>query len=114
MATSGTPMTELNADFLKENDDVSEVILSKTEMQKKQTLKGIKFSDYKESIEKIPLEGCLGIRITLKNELYGYDIPIPKGQKIYPEKTEVEPEKDKLKVKIFKETKFNLKAGMFR
>lgn len=31
----------------------------------------------------------LGIRITIKEELYGYDIPIPEGAKIKPEQTKV-------------------------
>lgn len=31
----------------------------------------------------------LGIRITIKEELYGYDIPIPGGAKIKPEQTKV-------------------------
>lgn len=31
----------------------------------------------------------LGIRITIKEEIYGYDIPIPEGAKIKPEQTKV-------------------------
>lgn len=31
----------------------------------------------------------LGIRITINEELYGYDIPIPGGAKIKPEQTKV-------------------------
>uniref|UniRef100_A0A8W8IZ48 Uncharacterized protein n=1 Tax=Magallana gigas TaxID=29159 RepID=A0A8W8IZ48_MAGGI len=89
MAGDETPMTELLADVGRENDDTAEVILSKTEMQKKQSLKGIKFSDFQETIEKINDAEYLGIRITINEELYGYDIPIPGGAKIKPEQTKV-------------------------
>lgn len=105
-------MTELLADVGRENDDTAEVILSKTEMQKKQTLKGIKFSDYQETIEKINEAEYLGIRITIKEEIYGNDIPIPEGAKIKPEQTKVKAEKDTIRVQISKETKFNLKSYM--
>ncbi|XP_062597556.1 uncharacterized protein LOC134258976 [Saccostrea cucullata] len=83
-------------------------------MQKKRTLKDVKFSDHLGAIEKIPTETYLGIRITINGELYGYDIPIPEGQKIYPDKTVVDPKKDSINVKIFKETKFSLKKAMMR
>nr|XP_011414792.2 uncharacterized protein LOC105319082 isoform X1 [Crassostrea gigas] len=112
MAGDETPMTELLADVGRENDDTAEVILSKTEMQKKQSLKGIKFSDFQETIEKINDAEYLGIRITINEELYGYDIPIPGGAKIKPEQTKVKAEKDTIKVQISKETKFNLKSNM--
>ncbi|XP_052706848.1 uncharacterized protein LOC128182306 [Crassostrea angulata] len=112
MAGGETLMTELLADVGRENDDTAEVILSKTEMQKKQTLKGIKFSDFQETIKKINEAEYLGIRITIKEELYGYDIPIPEGAKIKPEQTKVKAEKDTIKVQISKETKFNLKSYM--
>ncbi|XP_061180508.1 uncharacterized protein LOC133189095 [Saccostrea echinata] len=112
MASSEKAMTDLNVDFGNETDEVAEVILSKSEMQKKKTLKDIKFSDYKGSIEKIHTETYVGIRVTIKDELYGYDIPIPEGQKIYADKTVVQPKKDEIQVKIFKETKFSLKKAM--
>lgn len=107
-------MTELLADVGRENNDTAEVILSKTEMQKKQTLKGVKFSDHQDTIEKKNEADYLGIRITINGELYGYDIPIPEGAKIYREKTVVKAEKETIKVQIFKETEFNMKSAMMR
>ncbi|XP_022286375.2 uncharacterized protein LOC111099227 [Crassostrea virginica] len=109
-----TAMTELNVDFGKEKDDWAEITLSKTEMQRNRTLRDIKFSDYEDSIEKIPTAESLGIRITINGELYGYDIRIPEGHKIYADKTEITPEKKEIKVKVFKETKFNLKGAQMR
>ncbi|XP_062595666.1 uncharacterized protein LOC134257027 [Saccostrea cucullata] len=107
-------MTELNADFGRETDNDAEVVLSKTEMQRKRTLKDIKFSDHMQSIEKIHTGTSLDIRITINGELYGYDIPIPTGERIYPDKTVLDPSNDTIKVKIFKETLFSLKSAMMR
>ncbi|XP_048745257.2 uncharacterized protein LOC125658142 isoform X2 [Ostrea edulis] len=99
----------MEADFPRgrETGDYFVVILSKTAMQKERSLKGISLSDCKIDIG-ITTTEYISIRLTVNNELYGYDISIPPGEDIYPEKTEVKAKKDTLEIKVYKKTNFEM------